>query len=82
MEHQETINDSAEGGVEPLWGIRDVARYLRVSDNRTIRRYIRNEGLPAHKLAGGKSPLVFIPSEVQEWVRIRCFTPDANGAAA
>ena len=49
---------------DSLWGIDDVADFLRISD-RSVRRRMKEDGLP-HRWIGGK--LRFIPDEVSEWV--------------
>lgn len=61
-----------------LWKKPDVARVLSVSE-RTVERWMKDEGLPADKPWGpGKGPVRFDPRKVEAWWNARC----ANGGAA
>lgn len=55
-------------------GIAAVAEYLDVTEP-TVRRWIRELGLPVHRIGGGANGhlarLRFYRSEVDEWVRNR-----------
>jgi excisionase family DNA binding protein len=64
-------------------GITAVAEYLDVTA-RTIDRWIREEGLPVHRLGSGpQARKRFYRSEIDEWVRSRCSdnTPRNGGRA-
>lgn len=57
-----------EQSVEPLWGMKDVMRYLGFGYTRTW-NLIHQYGLPCYQIGGGTSPLRFDPNEVQSWVK-------------
>lgn len=67
MEAQVVPTTLLPGGVEPLWGIRDVMRYLGFGYTKTW-RLIHEYGLPYHKIGEETSPLRFDPVEVRAWV--------------
>ena len=69
------------GQPEEVLTISGVARLLH-RDPRTIRRYIRDAGLPAHQPGrvhdpvtgeerGTKAPLLFVRADVLDWLRNR-----------
>src|SRR4051794_20000483 len=66
--------------IEPLVSAARVAEALDVSSD-TVYRYVRTEGLPARRMAGGR--LKFRLSDVEEWVtrrRVVIVTPDRPAA--
>ena len=54
------------GGVEPLWDMRDLTKFLRLGYTRTW-QLIHQHGLPAYQFGCETSPLRFDPSEVRAW---------------
>ena len=67
-------SSSPPAAQEPLWTIKDVARYLARSERwiaRALRRADTDPGsLPHYRLPGGAPR--FNPVEVEEWLRSGC----------
>lgn len=62
--------------------INEVASLLNVS-TRSVLRYVKKAGLPAHKLGVGvTAPYRFDREEVLDWVRSRCIQRVGAGEAA
>ena len=59
---------------EPWVSLKEIAEHLQVSQD-TVRRYIKNRGMPAHQVG---RPYKFKISEIDEWVR----THGARGSRA
>lgn len=55
------------GGIEPLWGMKELTHYLGCSDD-VARRLIRERGLPYTQYGSNTSPLHFRPEQVRQWV--------------
>lgn len=55
------------GGMEPLWGMKELTKYLRCSDD-VARRLVHERNLPYIQYGEKTSPLRFRPEEVRQWV--------------
>lgn len=54
------------GGIEPLWGMKDVMDYLGFGYTKTW-RLIHEFGLPGYQMGDKTSPWRFNPDEVRAW---------------
>jgi hypothetical protein len=69
------------GGARRLDSWKAIAGYLN-RDERTVRRWERELGLPVRRVPGGQGRSVFAyVNEVEEWLRGRSLEPDADSPA-